>query len=64
MSRLTEPIPETIYIELEKDAAYKLSEVLHKIIGTDNFEKVLSLEEYCTVSEFSHILTRKLTIGD
>lgn len=64
MSRLTDPIPDTIYISLEKDDAYKLSAVLHKIIGTDGWDEQLSLGEFCVLSNFSHTLTRMLTIGD
>ena len=64
MSRLTDPIPDTICIFLEKDKAYELSSALHNIIGLDDADEKISLEDFNSISNFSHILTKKLTIGD
>ena len=64
MRRLTDPIPDTICIFLKKDEAYKLSSALHNIISLDDGDEKISLEDFNSISNFSHILTRNLTIGD
>lgn len=64
MARLTDPIPDTIYLYLEKEFAEELCDVLNRILCIDDDTDLLSLDEYNTLINFSHTLSYKLSIGD